>query len=122
MHTVCAQGAHTAPGQVSDHCQIVLGTNLANLGPYPFGRTLEKKRPVRDKTRASITLGTRLGSFQINLLLIPQFCPHRPGTVWFLLEMEAPDWPRGLRRAPFRPDLYIVFPYGLQLHNRSSQF
>jgi len=42
------------------------------------------------------------------LLLIPQFCPHRPGTVRFLLGMEAPDWPRGLRRAPFRPDLYCA--------------
>jgi len=32
-----------APGQVSDQCQIVLGANLANLGPYPFGRTLWKR-------------------------------------------------------------------------------
>jgi len=53
---------------------------------------------------------------------MPQFCPHRPGTVRFVLEMEAPDWPRGLRRAPFRPDLYTMCPYGLQSHNRSSQF
>jgi len=50
----------------------------------------------------------------LKVLLIPQFCPHRPGTVRFLLEMEAPDWPRGLRRAPFRPDVYTVCPYGLQ--------
>jgi len=40
---LCArQGAHMAPGQVSDQCQIVLGANLANLGPYPIGRTLWK--------------------------------------------------------------------------------
>jgi len=32
-----------APGQVSDQCQIVLGANLANLGPHPFGRTLWKR-------------------------------------------------------------------------------
>jgi len=32
-----------APGQVSDQCQVVLGANLANLGPYPFGRTLWKR-------------------------------------------------------------------------------
>jgi len=43
MHTVCVQGAHMARGQVSDQCQIVLGANLANLGPYPFGRTLWKR-------------------------------------------------------------------------------
>jgi len=41
---LCArQGAHMAPGQVSDQCQIVLGANLANLGPYPFGQTLWKR-------------------------------------------------------------------------------
>ena len=41
---LCArQGAHMDPGQVSDQCQIVLGANLANLGPYPFGRTLWKR-------------------------------------------------------------------------------
>jgi len=56
------------------------------------------------------------------VLLIPQFCPHRPGTIRFLLEMEAPDWPRGLRREPFRPDLYTMCPYSLQPHNRSSPF
>jgi len=43
MHNSCAQGAHMAPGQVSGQCQIVLGANLANLGPYPFGRTLWKR-------------------------------------------------------------------------------
>jgi len=32
-----------APGQVSDQCQIVLVANIANLGPYPFGRTLWKR-------------------------------------------------------------------------------
>ena len=53
---------------------------------------------------------------------IPQFCPHRPGTVRFLLEIEAPDWPRGLRRAPFRPDLYTMCRHRRQSHNRSSQF
>jgi len=53
---------------------------------------------------------------------IPQFCPHRPGTVRFLLEMEAPDWPRGLQRAPFRPDLHTMCPHRRQSHNRSSQF
>ena len=41
---LCArQGAHMAPGQVSDQCQILLGANLANLGPYLFGRTLWKR-------------------------------------------------------------------------------
>jgi len=27
----------------SDQCEIVLRANLANLGPYPFGRTLWKE-------------------------------------------------------------------------------
>jgi len=31
-----------APEQVSDQCQIVLGIKIANLRPYPFGRTLWK--------------------------------------------------------------------------------
>jgi len=57
----------------------------------------------------------------IAVLLIPQFCPHQPGAVRFLLEMEAPDWPRGLRHAPFRPDLYTMCPFGVQSRNRSSQ-
>ena len=62
------------------------------------------------------------GLYSRGLWLIPQFCPHRPGTVRFLLEMEAPDWPRGLRRTPFRPDLYTMCPHRRQSHNPSSQF
>jgi len=56
------------------------------------------------------------------VLLIPQCCPHRPRKVRFLLEMEALNWPRGLQRAPFRPDLYTMCPHRRQSHNRSSQF
>jgi len=74
-----------APGQVSDQCQIVLGANLANLGPYPFGRTLWKRGvQYATKHQANIMLGTRLGSFQINL----QFCWPSPKDVlstWYSL-------------------------------------
>jgi len=76
------------------------------------------ERGIRETDQSRIKQSSRRAS----ILLIPQFCPHRPGTVRFLHEMEAPHWPRGLRWAPFRPNLYTMCPYGLQSNNRSSQF
>jgi len=66
-----------APGQVSDQCQIVLGANLANLGPYPFGRTLESVGNSRCGSNMAIFLIGAAPTAWVEALPDPYLYPRR---------------------------------------------
>jgi len=55
-------------------------------------------------------------------LLIPQFCPHRPGTVVGQQGMETCDWSISRTAVHTGPDLYKMCPYGPRSHIRRLRF
>jgi len=57
-----------------------------------------------------------------DLLLIPQFCPHRPGTVVKQQGMETCDWSIRRTAAHTGPDNYRMCPYGPRSHIRRLRF
>jgi len=56
------------------------------------------------------------------VLLIPQFCPHRPGTVVEQQGMETCDWSISGTAVHIGPDLYRMCPYGSRSHIRRLRF
>jgi len=56
------------------------------------------------------------------VVLIPQFCAHRPGTVVERQWMQISDWSSIPPSVHVRTDLYKMCPYGPQSHNQRLRF
>jgi len=93
----------------------IVTVSIRSLGARGASHRLVGVVPGASRLRSS-TLARRA------LLLIPQFYPHRPGTVVEQQGMETCDWSIRRTAAHTGPDNYRMCPYSLLSHIRRLRF